>query len=223
MNEQTLIRRTCKCGCGLKPKPGEFFVKGHQNKGKKFTTKVKRKMSSSHLGKKHSEDTKRKMKESKIGEKNPNYKNSFSASKKFKYSHLGKPLSEKTKEKIALTKRGDKNPNYKRIYSEKERRRFGSPMEKNPNWKGGISFLPYPTTFNNRLKQSIKDRDNNECQNPYCDHRARKLDVHHIDYDKENCSQFNLISLCSRCHSKANANRNEWRHFYKKIVWSKYE
>lgn len=33
--------------------------------------------------------------------------------------------------------------------------------------------------------------------------RSRLLTVHHIDHDPENNKRENLISLCSRCHLKA--------------------
>jgi hypothetical protein len=41
-----------------------------------------------------------------------------------------------------------------------------------------------------------------------------KLAIHHIDYFKQNISQFNLISLCKRCHTKTNFNREHWKKFF---------
>jgi 5-methylcytosine-specific restriction endonuclease McrA len=41
-----------------------------------------------------------------------------------------------------------------------------------------------------------------------------RLTAHHIDYDKKNCDQQNLITLCSACNSKANFNRPYWQDFY---------
>jgi hypothetical protein len=35
--------------------------------------------------------------------------------------------------------------------------------------------------------------------------------LHHIDYNKRNCSKKNLIFLCPRCHGKTNSNREFWR------------
>lgn len=80
-------------------------------------------------------------------------------------------------------------------------------MDKNPNWKGGVSFLPYPKEFNNNLKEAIKRRDNYKCRNPNCSFDSNVLTIHHIDYDKNNCSDVNLISLCNKCHSRTNGNR----------------
>lgn len=79
-------------------------------------------------------------------------------------------------------------------------------------WKNGKSFEPYTSDFNQQLKDRIRVRDNFICQKCgvpelECD---RRLDVHHIDYDKKNCNEDNLISLCCGCNSEVNANREYW-------------
>lgn len=78
--------------------------------------------------------------------------------------------------------------------------------EKSPHWKGGISYLPYCSKFNNELKEKVRERDNRTCQLCNTKENGRKLAVHHIHYDKENCHP-DLIALCFRCNSKANHNR----------------
>ena len=45
----------------------------------------------------------------------------------------------------------------------------------------------------------------------------RKLDVHHIDYNKNNNDSINLITLCQNCHSYANWNRVYWQKYYEQI------
>ncbi len=47
----------------------------------------------------------------------------------------------------------------------------------------------------------------------------KKLDVHHIDYDKTNNNIENLIILCGSCHTKTNGknNREYWTNYYKKL------
>jgi len=84
-------------------------------------------------------------------------------------------------------------------------------LEKNPMWKGGLSFDPYTTEWTNKLRSIIRKRDDYTCQT--CgEHQERVLlDVHHIDYNKKNCNPENLISLCKACHSKTNQNRDKWR------------
>lgn len=41
--------------------------------------------------------------------------------------------------------------------------------------------------------------------------------VHHINYNKRNNNPSNLISLCRRCHSKTNFNREYWLNYFKKL------
>jgi len=188
---------------------------------KSFSEETKRKMSLSHRGKRHSEKSKRKM----------------------SLSHRGKRHSEETKQKISETMEG-KNKGRTYIHSEEHRKKISETMkgrpgkhhseearkkiskamigENNPSWKGGTSFFPYPPIFNKELKQFIKNRDNNECQNPFCNSNSKKLNVHHIDFNKDNCSQFNLITLCFPCNGKANV-EYRWKRLYRKIIWSKYE
>lgn len=48
----------------------------------------------------------------------------------------------------------------------------------------------------------IKKRDNYQCQ--CCGHIGKQdsgdLDVHHIDSNRKNNNDFNLITLCKKCH-----------------------
>ena len=85
-----------------------------------------------------------------------------------------------------------------------------------PQWLGGLSNFPYPFAFNEQLKRQIRERDGNVCQ--LCskteEQNGRKLDVHHVGYDKENCESTSLVSLCRRCHSRVNTNRDHWRAYF---------
>lgn len=65
----------------------------------------------------------------------------------------------------------------------------------------------YGFGFNNKLKKKIKERDGNCCQ--LCG-ETKKLEVHHIDYDKNNNEENNLITLCRKCHGITNYNRGFW-------------
>jgi len=95
-----------------------------------------------------------------------------------------------------------------------------------PCWKGGISFEPYCERFNNEFKEAVRERDNYMCQ--LCGHEqnGRKLDVHHIHYDKENCYP-DVVALCRSCNSKVNSNRNYWEQYFESkllerglLIWS---
>ena len=98
-----------------------------------------------------------------------------------------------------------------------------SPKE-HPNWKGGISFEPYDKLFNEQFKESIRERDNNVCM--LCgiskDKLKRKLDIHHINYNKLNSSRENCVSLCLSCHMKTNFKREFWICFFRFLLFIKY-
>ena len=95
--------------------------------------------------------------------------------------------------------------------------------ETNPNWKGGIDTSPYCLIWSDKeYKESIKNRDNYICQNPYCKRIDYLLTIHHIDYDKGNCGFYNLITLCRSCNSMANTDRGWHKLWYQTIMNKKY-
>ena len=105
----------------------------------------------------------------------------------------------------------------------KEEHRIGilnSKNENNPNWQDGIGKLPYSFEFSEALKEEIRKRDNHKCQlcKVYQKDYYRKLDVHHIDYDKQNCNEENLISLCNKCNIKVNYNRDYYYAYFMYIT-----
>jgi len=76
-----------------------------------------------------------------------------------------------------------------------------------PNWQGGISFDPYPVTFNRAFKKKIRERDGYTCA--IC--RFRGNIVHHVNYVKDDLRPENFITLCRKCHSVTNHNRTYWQ------------
>jgi len=90
--------------------------------------------------------------------------------------------------------------------------------ENNPNYKGGLTPVIYPLGWTNTYKEQIRHRDNYRCQVCGC-HEVectRKLHVHHIDYNKFNLREKNLISLCHSCHMKTNGTRKYWIEIFNK-------
>ena len=128
----------------------------------------------------------------------------------------GKPQSEEQKQRHSATMKGRPGSNAGRQWSVETRLkmskarkgRFGG--EAHPNWRGGISFLPYPAEFNGALKAAIRRRDGERCS--FCGSRDR-LVVHHINYRKDDCRPENLVTLCRPCNSRANFNRGFWMGF----------
>lgn len=124
---------------------------------------------------------------------------------------LNKKLSKEIRLKMSKNHAdvsGNKNPMY------------GKTEQNAPAWLGGISKLPYAFKFTMLLKESIRRRDNYICQKCKITQKNhyRKLDVHHIDYDKQNCKESNLITLCNRCNLKVNYNRDYWYAYFTYII-----
>ena len=110
------------------------------------------------------------------------------------------PCSEETKDKISKALKGKLS---------------GS---KHPNWRGGPKN--YSEEFNFSLKEKIRRRDKYTCRlcRKHQDVLKIKLDCHHIDYNKKNCEDDNLISLCKSCHMKTNFNRKYWKNYFKEVL-----
>lgn len=201
-------------------------------KGYKQTEEHKAKLRPARLRYKPSEDANRKDSDSNKGDKNPMF---------------GRGHTKETKQKMKENHAdfsGNKNPFYKKKHTEKIKERIRQAMlgkklrlgciltkihkekirqanigEKNANWNGGTSFLPYCYKFNDELKERIRNRDNRTCQLCPCteEENGKKLSVHHIHYDKPNCEP-DLISLCNACNMKVNFNRDHWEKHFMNIL-----
>ena len=96
--------------------------------------------------------------------------------------------------------------------------------ENHPGWKGGRSRHKYCPIWNNKdYKESIKERDGYSCLNPYCTKENTVITIHHVDYDKINCSPDNLITVCSSCNSRANKDREWHKAWYQAILNKRYK
>ncbi len=86
--------------------------------------------------------------------------------------------------------------------------------DRNPAYIDGRGYDPYSSEFNIELKKKIRERDSFTCQN--CEKTetqelkelGRVLSIHHIDYNKMNCGESNLITTCGYCNMSANGNRD---------------
>jgi 5-methylcytosine-specific restriction endonuclease McrA len=195
-------------------------------KGSKHTEETKRKISKTKRGHSVSMETRNKISATLNGRKP-----SKEAIKKMSEVKKGKKKSARTKRRMSKAQKGRvvsketrlrMKKAWKGVPKGKEQVRKMREMKKgsrNPNWQNGISFLPYPTDWVDSLKESIRERDWYICQmcGVHQEELSKKLDVHHIDYDKENLALENLISLCRGCHMKTNYNRDEWQRYFNLI------
>lgn len=133
----------------------------------------------------------------------------------------GRHVSIKTKEKMSVVRRG-KHPNFntkekmsesaKKSWNKIETRQARSGSN-SYQWKGGISFSPYCSKFNRKLKEEIKISFGYKCYLCPITQDEKRLGIHHIDYNKNticNGKVWPLIPLCPKCHSKTNHNRWYW-------------
>jgi len=96
--------------------------------------------------------------------------------------------------------------------------------EKSKNWNNGSSYEPYSPEFTEQLKESIRKRDNYTCQTCGMTEEEHlivigySLVIHHIDYNKQNCKEDNLITVCQGCNGRANYNRDYWTEFYQNKI-----
>jgi len=166
--------------------------KNNPNFGKPRTKEVRNKISVSLTDRKCTEEHRVNNSKARMGKNNPMYGKTFTHTKE-------------TKVKMSVAQMGEKNHMY------------GKTGENSPNWQGGKSFELYGLEFDEKLKEQIRKRDDYTCQE--CDkiqeELDRKLDVHHIDYNKKNNKPENLIGLCVSCHVKTNYNREYWTEYFR--------
>jgi 5-methylcytosine-specific restriction endonuclease McrA len=84
----------------------------------------------------------------------------------------------------------------------------------------------YPISWNTSLRTIILERDFYKCvicYKPWSD--TAKLHVHHINHNKQNCDDYNLVTLCSYCHSRAHRKHNVeyWKQKLSQIVGYKFQ
>ena len=104
---------------------------------------------------------------------------------------------------------------------------FGKKRPKHSKWMSlfmGGTGIPYensdyPEEYF-RIRKSILKRDNNICK--LCEQHGNKknnrIEVHHIDYNKNNNKERNLITTCHKCNDKVNFNRKYWKRFLKNRI-----
>ena len=211
---------------------------------RKHSEETKEKIRQSNLGLKRSEETKEKLRKPKSEEhkkkmsiiaqnRSQEHKDKISATLKKKYAsgeikvwcdgtkgvvkpwNKGKKHSQETRDKISKTRT-------QRIASGEIKPISG---EDHYLWVGDAAARKYCGAWlDKEYKKDIKERDNNECQNPSCRHTADHvhLHIHHIDYDKKNCRPDNLITVCMSCNIRANTNQDYWTKHYQDILSKKY-
>ena len=163
------------------------------------------------------------------GDKNPSKRKDVKEILSLKLSGKNNPMYGKKHKIESIEKNKEKNTgenHYLNKLSKIEKEEWINNNlrgKNNPRWKNGISKLPYCPLWTDWYKKIIKERDNYKCQNPLCRMNCNRISIHHIDYDKMNCDEKNLITLCISCNSIANTDREWHKSFYKELIRRKYE
>lgn len=220
--EENTGKHFCSCGCGKYivvtednyPNSIPKFINHHYA----TTDAAKDIISYHHTGKDVSEETRDKMG---LAHKGNDYRK-------------GHKNTSDHNEKIAKALTGNTNA-VGVIFTDKQRKNVSDGLKKfradNPgiwcgidarNWKGGVSYEPYCSKFNNGLKQQVRDKYNN-CDfmsglpdyicNIMKSGKVQKLAVHHVDYNKmQGCdgSRWLLIPVSRSNNSMFNRNCDFW-------------
>jgi len=234
-----------KSHLGKKLPPEQKRKIGLASKGLTLSKEARRKISISHRGKKHylfgkhmSAHAKKLQSIQRKGKKK-----SKATKKRMSEAQKGRYVSEVTRQKISAKLKGQiltpetraKMSKFQKgkIVSKETAKKISITLLKllknpknHPCWLGGKSFEPYGLAFNKLKRESVRQRDSYKCQ--MCFKRQGKLRtktnkpyllmIHHINYDKENNNDKNLISLCRICHMKTNFNRKYWTKYFKKKI-----
>jgi len=210
------------------------------NKGMKcpHSEETKRKIGDGNKGKVRSKETREKLRNINTG-KHPTQE---SINKRI-LKVIGCKRSEETKRKMSIASKGRKKSEETLKKISETKIQNGSAVGcKNPNWRGGTSFLPYCYKFNKCRRKATRNYYDNVCiccgkhvtENLVNNKTQWEMDVHHVDHDKEQgCGgrSFNLVILCHSCHAKEQHHRKEYQDYINKTlregfkwgIWSEQE
>lgn len=152
------------------------------------------------------------------------FENDPSLYEKCSIARKGKPSPMKDQQHTPESRENIKKGMANRDPKDRERWIESLSGANNPNYRGGISYLPYGFKFDSKLKKKIRERDGNICQlcfMPNEEHKEKfndSLHCHHIDYDSLNCKEHNLISLCNSCNGKVNKDRKHWTNYFQTLL-----
>jgi hypothetical protein len=148
--------------------------------------------------------------------------------------------SEETKQKFRIRRKGiSTHPHTeesKNRIREAQLRKWSDPEyrkkrgdfhkgEKNPAWKGGISFEPYCIKFNDEFKERVRAYFGYQCIECGALQNGELLHVHHVNFNKQSCCDSSIplfVPLCKSCHGKTGHERQYWREHFTKLLTQYY-
>jgi len=130
-------------------------------------------------------------------------------------ANIGKKRSEEVKNKLSESHKWYIMPE-----EQKQKIREKLIWELGSNWQWWISSLPYSIGWTRKFKKKIRERDEFTCQVCWEKKWWASYPIHHIDYNKLNCNDSNLVTLCRCCHAKTNHNRASWIVFFTSLKYN---
>ena len=221
-----MYKKICSCGCGeeivIKKHHSWYgtpkYIDGHYSKTKQHRNQISKLLKNVKFTIEHKQ---------KIGKALTGRKRTREHCKNIGLAKKGKPSGHKGHKHTEETKKKIRTARANQVFTNETREKLSKSLslENNPRWIDGRSFEPYPLEFKKiRKTKIIFIRDNYTCQlcNDYLPERRRIkhnpnknwLTIHHIDYNKQNNSLINLITLCNFCNISVNTQRNEWTKFF---------
>jgi hypothetical protein len=197
--EKTVKRICLNCGISFKAHPDNV-----KRGGGKFCSYS---CSTSYKNKNMSDQTRKKLSESRMGEKNPQWKGE-TYFVKCSYCNKWK--------RIAL---GELNKNRTgRFYCNGKCQYKHNKGINSFVWQGGKSFEPYCYKFNEDFKERVREFWGRKCgiSGITETENGRKLDVHHVNYDKQACCNTTpplFIAVSRKWNLKMNKNRDYWEEY----------
>jgi hypothetical protein len=169
-----------------------YAKQGRSTKGSKRTREQRRKMSKAHKG------------------LDVSHLHTPEAREKHRQALLGKKQTSESNRKRSETLKGREfTEEHRQNLSEAGKKRQDNRGRNSLWWRGGVKDNPYPEEFTRYLKRKIRKRDNYECQCCGLDvYGSRFGHVHHIDGDKQNCREENLVLVCITCHNAIHGRNN---------------
>ncbi len=223
----------CECGCGtmIPPFTRQFkparFAHGHNQDGVKTRFKKGQDAWNKGLPSPWSVEThtgKKKLPESTAKRTATRLVNNGGVYQTAKgWKHTPNTIDNMKTANRAKAKFGEENHFFGKRHSKESKAKISAANSgaNNVAWRGGVSTLPYGPEFTRAFKRIIRIRDQYTCQRcgiVQAEHK-RTLQIHHIDFDKNNNDPSNLVTACNKCNIWANYHPNE--PFINPEVWER--
>jgi hypothetical protein len=139
------------------------------------------------------------------------------ASGKITHPQLGKSMPEHVKAILASHRVGS--------FASEETKLKMSESGIGGFWYGNIRYYdnPYCEKWTAELRERVRAYFNYTCFECGTPQNGRKLNVHHIHYNKKTCcdgSPHDMVPLCPECHTKTNFNRDYWEDHFVELLYA---